>query len=103
VELRDGEKHSLTITPLEVGLKTHPSETLKGGESLENLKILLGVFEGDDNSYREAALFNAGAMIYVSGKAETIWDGVSMARDAIDWGAAKRKLHDWVTITKAAR
>jgi len=103
VELKDGGKSSTSITPLEVGLKTHPSDSLKGGDAETNLKILRGIFDGDDNAYREAVLFNAGAMIYVSGKVETIWDGVSMARDAIDWGAAKKKLQEWVTSSKAQK
>lgn len=100
VELRDGEKNSLAITPLEVGLKTHPTESLKGADTEANVKILRGIFDGDQNSCREAVLFNAGALIYVSGKVETIWDGVSMARDAIDWGAARKKLNDWVESGK---
>ncbi|HEX2896492.1 MAG TPA: anthranilate phosphoribosyltransferase, partial [candidate division Zixibacteria bacterium] len=101
VEFRDGEKHSLSITPLEVGLKTHPTESLKGADAEANVKILRGIFDGDHNSCREAVLFNAGALIYVSGKVETIWDGVSMARDAVDWGAARKKLHEWVEFGKA--
>ena len=100
VELINDEKNSLSITPLEVGLKTHPTESLKGADADSNVKILHGIFEGDQNSCREAVLFNAGALIYVSGKVQTIWDGVSMARDAIDWGAARKKLHDWVELGK---
>lgn len=100
IELRDGEKHSLTITPLEVGLKTHSVESLTGGDAQENLKILRAILDGDDNGYREAVLFNAGAMLYVGGKVETLWDGVSMARDTVDWGAAGKKLKEWVDSTK---
>ena len=100
IELSDGEKKTLAITPLEVGLKTHATDSLKGGNAETNFKIMRGVFEGENNSYREAVLFNAGAMIYVSGKVETLWDGVSMARDAVDWGAARKKLQDWIDAAK---
>jgi anthranilate phosphoribosyltransferase len=103
IELKDGKINPRTITPLEVGLKTHPAESLEGGNTLDNLKILNTVFDGDDNAYREAVLFNAGAMIYVGSKAETIWDGVSMARDAVDWGAAKKKLNEWVDVSKGKK
>lgn len=103
IELYDGEKNSLSITPLEVGLKTHDSDALKGGDAETNLKILRGIFEGDNNACREAVLFNAGAMIYVSGKVQTIWDGVSMARDAVDWGAARKKLQDWIDLGKSLK
>jgi anthranilate phosphoribosyltransferase len=100
IELKEGEKHSVTITPMEVGLKTHSSDSLKGGNVETNLKILRSVLDGDNGACREGVLFNAGALIYVSGKVQTIWDGVSMARDAIDWGAAKKKLQDWIVASK---
>ncbi len=103
LELEDGEINSRTITPLEVGLSTYPSESLMGGDAAHNIKILNDVLDGQDSSYREAVLFNAGALIYVSGKADTIWDGVSTARDAIDWGAAKQKFQKWIEATKQAR
>ncbi len=103
IELKDGEKHVLAITPLEVGLKTHPSDALKGGDVETNMTILRGVLDGDDNGYREAVLFNAGAMIYVSGKVATIWDGVAMARDAIDWGAAAKKFQEWIDASKVSK
>ncbi len=103
IELKDGDKNTAAITPLEVGLKTHPSISLKGGDAEANIKILRGILDGEDNGYREAVLFNAGAMIYVSGKVETIWDGVSMARDAIDWGAASKKLREWIDSSKVSK
>jgi len=100
LELKGGEINSRTITPLEVGLTTYPSESLAGGDASHNLKILNDILEGEDTSYREAVLFNAGALIYVAGKADSIWDGVSAARDAIDWGAAKQKFQNWIKATK---
>ena len=100
LELKGGEINSRTITPLEVGLTTYPSESLTGGDAGHNLKILNDILEGEDTSYREAVLFNAGALIYVAGKADSIWDGVSAARDAIDWGAAKQKFQNWIKATK---
>lgn len=103
IELKDGEMHTTTITPMEVGLKTHPSDSLKGGDAETNLNILRGVLDGDDNAHREGVLFNAGALIYVSGKVQTIWDGVSMARDAIDWGAARKKLQEWIDSSKIVK
>ena len=103
IELKDGEKHESAITPLEVGLKTHPPDSLKGGDAETNLIILRAVLDGDDNGIREAVLFNAGAMIYVSGKVATIWDGVAMARDAIDWGAAANKFQEWIKTSKNSR
>ncbi len=103
VELREDEINASSITPLEVGLKTHPTDSLKGGNAEINLAIFRGILDGDDNGCREGVLFNAGAMIYVSGKVETIWDGVSMARDAIDWGAASKTFKEWIEASKVSK
>jgi anthranilate phosphoribosyltransferase len=102
LEVSGGDRAERTIEPAAVGLTRHPSDALAGGGPEENLGILNNLLKGADNAYREAVLFNAGAMIYVSGKADSIWSGVGMARDSIDWGAALKKLNDWKEASKGS-
>ncbi len=99
VDIIDGRATEVSISPTDVGLSLHPSGSLKGGDPRENFTILKAVFEGKKSSYRDAVLFNAGAMIYVSGQVPSIKDGVCLATDAINSGAADQKLEQWAAAS----
>lgn len=100
VELKDGAVRSLFISPEEVGLARHPAGALAGGEPSENLRILHEVLSGNPGACRDATLFNAGAMLYVAGLAESIREGVNLAGDAIDSGVGRAKLNEYVAASK---
>ncbi len=99
-ELKNGEVTRWTVCPEDVGLATHPEGALQGGDAAENLSILTGILNGEHSPYRDAVLFNAGAMIRVADKTATIADGVSLAAKAIDSGMARDKLQQWVEFTR---
>ncbi|WP_436909695.1 anthranilate phosphoribosyltransferase [Halosimplex marinum] len=94
-EVEDGEVTEYTITPEDLGLETHDIEAVSGGTPEENAEDLLGIVEGDvRGAKRDIILANAGAAVYVAGKADSLEAGVEAAADAIDSGDAAAKLDD---------
>lgn len=96
VELKDNQIREGTIAPEDVGLKTYPKGAIVGGDVEHNYKILLDILNGNQSAYRDASLFNAGAMLYVADKVDSIKAGVELAGETIDSGKAKNKLSDWI-------
>ena len=101
IELREGTITNKGLHPEDVGLKSYPSDALAGGDARMNLKILHSILAGDPSAYRDAVLYNSGAIIYVGGKAASIREGVEHARVAVDSGAAKEKLASWIKASNA--
>lgn len=98
-ELKDGEVKTYDITPEELGLTTVPLGAVQGGDAATNAAIIRRVLGGEKSPYRDVVLANAGACIYVSGRAATLQDGVIAAAEAIDSGKAELKLRQWVATT----
>ena len=92
VLLERGELMQFTLHPDEVGLPIYPNEAIKGGDAFENAQILRNVLEGNRGAHRDIVLLNAGLAIFANGKAKTVQEGVSLARESIDSGAALAKL-----------
>ncbi|WP_411964173.1 anthranilate phosphoribosyltransferase [Haloferax sp. YSMS24] len=90
----DGEDITeYTLTPADLGLEQAPIDAVAGGSPQENARDLEGILTGDvTGPKRDLILANAGAAVYVAGLADSLEDGVGVARDAIDSGAAKAKL-----------
>lgn len=90
------------ITPEEVGLQRHPLVDVMGGDSAENAVTLRNTLAGKvGGAKRDIILLNAGAGLYVSGKAATIQEGVGLAGDLLDSGAALAKLNDYIAFSRA--
>jgi anthranilate phosphoribosyltransferase len=101
--LEDGVISSQSFVPEEVGLPIYDNSAIKGGDSKENAIILKNVLSGEKGACRDTVLLNAGIGIYTSGKAETISEGINMAREVIDSGAAYEKLHRLIEVTRKAQ
>lgn len=101
--LEDGVISSQSFVPEEAGLPQYDNSTIKGGDSKENAIILKNVLSGEKGACRDTVLLNAGIGIFTSGKAETIAEGVNIAREVIDSGAAYEKLHRLIEITRKAQ
>jgi len=99
-ELRDGEIRSYSVTPEEVGVEPAPSDAVRAGTPERNAEILREVLDGRDGAERSLSVLNAGAAIYVGGRADSIEAGVGAAREAIDSGAARGALDGWIERTK---
>ena len=92
-ELRDGYYRSSVIRPEDFGLVRGTKEELTGGTPEENAEITKGILSGKiQGTKRNAVLLNAGAAIYIGGKADSIAEGVQKAAELIDSGAAQKKL-----------
>jgi anthranilate phosphoribosyltransferase len=81
-----------TLSPEDVGLSHAPRGCLTGGDLAENMAITRQILSGATGPRRDATLLNAGAGIYAAGAAESIREGVEMAKDAIDTGRAMERL-----------
>ncbi len=100
----DGTKVSQTvITPEDAGLKPCSLEDLKGGGPAENARITLDILSGKKGPRRDMVLLNAGAAIFLAGKAPSLREGVGIARDTIDSGRAMDKLKALISASKACK
>ncbi|MEN9679040.1 MAG: hypothetical protein RLZ57_169 [Actinomycetota bacterium] len=103
----NGEIESGVINPIEVGLKIAKIEDLVGGDSKFNAGITSEILNGKVGAHRDAVVINAGAAIAAyRGELDRsmnsrIAEGVAAAEEAIDSGAAKKKLAEWVEVTVA--
>ncbi len=98
-ELVDGEVHSFTITPEEVGLPRHRIGDLRGGDAAFNAAALRDMLGGRAGAYRDTVLMNAGAGLVVAGVVGTFAEGVSAAGRAIDTGRAAAVLERLVAVS----
>ena len=99
-EIRDGWFQSYQIRPEQFGYTSCAKEELAGGTPEENAQITRDILEGREKGpKRQAVCLNAGASLYITGKAKTIEEGVRMAESLIDSGAAAKKLEEFIYET----
>ena len=101
-ELKDGEVSEYTIHPREFGLETCSNEVLKVWDATQAKDMLLSVLDGLPGPARDIVLLNAGAAIYVADRADTLGEGIELAREAIASGAAREKLRQLVAFSQRA-
>lgn len=95
-EFQNGKLNTYVITPEDFGFQTCSKEDLKGGTPEENAQITLDILKGQPGPKRGAVLLNAGAGLYIAGKADTFAEGVKLAASLIDSGAAMAKLQEFI-------
>jgi anthranilate phosphoribosyltransferase len=100
-EMKDGQIRTYTLDVRELGLPVVTHTSLQGGDIQENVSILLGVLEGKRSPARDIALLNAGAALYIAARASTLKEGIRMAAEVVDTGAALRKLNEWKDATNS--
>lgn len=98
-EIKDGWFKSRVITPEEFGFARCTREDLKGGTPAENAAITRAILNGAQGHKRNAVLLNAGASLYIAGKADTMKGGVALAGELIDSGAATRTLEKLIVVS----
>ena len=98
-EIRDGWFRSFVITPEEFGLERCNKEDLRGGTPQENAEIVRRILNGEKGPKRNAVLLNAGASLYIGGKADSIREGVELAARIIDSGKAAETLDKLIRIS----
>ena len=91
-EFHQGEYRTYTITPEDFGIETCKKEDLVGGTPEENAAITISILKGEKGPKRNAVLLNAGAALYIGGKADSFADGIKLAGEIIDSGKALETL-----------
>lgn len=98
-EFKDGWFKSYTIKPEDFGLTRCQKSDLRGGSPQENAAMTLAILHGEKGPKRDAVLLNAGASLYIGGKAETMGEGVQLAGELLDSGKALQVLETLRTVS----
>lgn len=98
-ELKDGKVIEYEIKPEDFNLKSTPIEAIQVTDSTHAKTMLLSVLENKPSPALDIVLLNAGAAIYVSGKENTLNDGINAAKIAIENGSALRKLQQLIELS----
>ena len=91
-ELKEGEMRTYNVTPEDFGLERAVPEDLQGGTPEDNAQLLVDILGGKEGPARDIVLLNAAAAIAAGGKADTLREGLAVAADSVDSGAARSKL-----------
>jgi anthranilate phosphoribosyltransferase len=100
-EVVDGGVRERTIDPEELGLERCSLDELAGGSPAENAALIRRVFEGEQSGRRSAILLNAAGAIAAGGHADDLREGLDLAREAVDSGAATARLEQLVEFSRA--
>lgn len=100
--LEGGKIHAREIHPEDAGLPVHRLASILGGEPSENAAAMRALLDGEASAYRDAVLLNAAAALIVADRVNDLKDGVAMAAESIDSGAAKSKVAALAKLTSAA-
>lgn len=99
-EIRNGWIKNYEIKPEDFGLTRCRKEDLVGGTAAENAQICRDILSGKDKGPKlDAVLINAGAALYLAGKTDSIKEGIDLARETVESGAAYRKMQDFIERT----
>ncbi len=101
-EFRDGWYKTYTIQPEAFGLTRCTKADLVGGDPAENAAITRAILGGEKGPKRDAVLLNAGAALYIGGKADTLARGVTLAAEIIDSGKALETLEQFIAVSNRA-
>jgi len=98
-EVRDGAVHTFEVTPEEFGMTRASLADIAGGDAAANAEIIRDLLAGKKSACRDVVILNAAATLVVAGRARHLADAVPLATQAIDSGAAARKLEALVRFT----
>lgn len=101
-EIQDGEFSTYVVTPEQFGFERCAKEELAGGLPEENARITRGILAGEKGPKRNAVALNAGAALYMAGKAGSMEEGVRRAEELIDSGKGMKKLEEFIRCSNIA-
>ncbi len=99
-EVADGKVREYELDPADLGVPRCAPEELRGGSPATNARALRDVLAGADGGHRSAVLLNAAGGLAASGRATDLRDGLELAREAVDSGAAAERLERLVAFTR---
>jgi len=102
-EVRDGQVSSYSIAPDDFGLRRADPEAVSGGDAAANARLLVGILEGETGPRRDIVLLNAAAAIVAGGRAADLSEGIAVAAESVDSGAALAKLRDLQSFSAGRR
>ena len=102
-ECRNGAVSTFYVHPSDFGIRKADRSDLKGADAATNASILREILAGEKGPRRDVVLLNAGASLFVGGRAASVREGIAQAAEAIDSGAARRKLDAMVAASKGLR
>ena len=102
VEFSDGNFEEYEITPEQFGMKRYDKSELAGGTPAENAEAARCILYGEKGAGRDAVLLNAGAALHII-KGITIEDGIQLAADTIDSGAAMKTLEKYIKVSNEVK
>ena len=100
-EIKDGWFRTTVISPEDFGFERCTKEDLKGGTPEENAKIVRDILGGQKGHKRNAVLMNAGASLYIGGKADSMKEGIELAAKIIDSGKALETLDKLIEVSNS--
>lgn len=100
-ELKDGKVSTFEIDPTDYGFTLGTTEQLKGGDPEYNAAALRKILGGHKSAYRDITILNAAAGLIVAGKVTSLDEGVKLATESIDNGAALASLNKLVEISNS--
>ena len=100
-EFKDGSYQRYVINPEDLGLSLAQKSDIVGGTPEENAKVTRYILEGAVGAKTDIVLLNAAAGIYLGGEAESIKEGLNVAREIISSGTATQKLNEFVEMSNA--
>lgn len=98
-EIKDGWYKTYVVKPEDFGFERCSKEDLVGGTPEENAKITRDILAGAEGPKTNAVLLNAGASLYIAGKAESFKAGVELAKELIKSGAATSTLEKIIEVS----
>ena len=98
-EIRDGWYRASVIQPEDFGFARCSRDALRGGSPEENARITRDILSGEQGPKRDAVLLNAGAALYIAGKAESMKAGTVLAAELIDSGKAAGTLRRFIELS----
>ena len=101
-EIKDGWFKTYTIKPEDFGFERCTKDDLKGGTPAENAEITKNILKGEKGFKRNAVLMNAGAALYIGGKADSFADGITLAAEIIDSGKAMETLEKFIEVSNSS-
>jgi anthranilate phosphoribosyltransferase len=99
-ELNGDQIRTFYLEPADLGLRQGSLEEIVGGSASDNAQITREVLDGRPGPCRDVVLMNAAAALLVGGKAATWTNGVQLAAEVIDSGAAMAKLENLIAFTR---
>jgi anthranilate phosphoribosyltransferase len=98
-ELNEGRITTYNLDPVDFFGERFGGEALRGGDAATNAEITRQILTGKDGPRRKVVALNAALAIVAGGKAETVREGIRVAEECLDSGAARKKLEGLVELT----